>query len=617
MSVHPWSPSLAPAELPDRPGVYLFRDEAQKVLYVGKAARLRSRVASYRTPGGDGRVGVRFLQEQAKSVELIVTRTEGEALLLEDQLIKTHKPPHNIRLKDDKSFLMLRLDLDERFPRLKFVRAHNPAEGKPGGRSRTFGPFPSARAVRQTLADLHRIVPLRDCTDSVMNHRSRPCLRHQIGLCSAPCVGYVDENDYAGLVERAVDVLSGDIGALEDDLDGRMRTAAEKLEFEQAAMWRDRLKALRRTVERQGVTSAGLQARDVLALARRGGDALIHRLAFREGRLTESRTHRFRSELGDEELLHVVLTAIYGAGRRRPPNEVVVPLLPIDDALLANTLGTSFTVPTSGEKRRMLELAGENARAELVRQEASEERDAEVARQLARLVDLDTTDAPVIDGFDVSNLQGAHVVASRVRFRGGIADRAGYRRYRIKTVEGQDDFASMQEVVTRSLRRGLAEDDLPDLIVIDGGREQLSRALAARDEVGAWDVAVVSLAKARPERMLAGKRKQETEERVFVRPDAAPIELPRHSDVRHLFERIRDEAHRFAINFHRASRGRITSKLDSIPGVGPAKRKALLKRFGSVVGVAGASYEELLGIPGISRELAQVIREHLAEKPGA
>lgn len=612
MSEHVWSSDLKPSDLPDRPGVYLFRDEDGKVLYVGKAAKLRNRVSSYRTPGGDGRLAVRFLQRQARRLETIITRTEGEALLLEDQLIKTHKPPHNIRLKDDKSFLMIRLDLDERFPRLKFVRAHRPQEGKKKGRSRTFGPFPSSRAVRQTLSDLHRVVPLRDCTDSVMNHRSRPCLKHQIGLCSAPCVELIGATDYDALVQRAVAVLSGDISELESDLDGRMRVASEKLEYEAAALWRDRLKALRRTVEGQGVTLRGQQNRDVLAFARRGSEALVHRLAFRDGRLGESRTHRFRSELVDEELLHVVLTALYSNGRRKAPPEIIVPFLPEDEALLQNTFETVFYVPTSGERLRMLELAGENARSELVRQQASEEEDASIARQLATLVELDTVEPPVIDGFDVSNFQGAHVVASRVRFRAGISDRSGYRRFRIRTVEGQDDFASMHEVVTRSLKRGLAQEDLPDLVVIDGGPEQLAKALQARDEVGAWDVKIVSLAKARPERTVKGRRLPKSEERVYLSPDSNPIELPRHSAVRHLFERIRDESHRFAITFHRASRGRIKSQLDSIPGVGPAKRRELLKRFGSVVGVAQASYEELLGVPGISRDLARSIQEHLA-----
>ena len=636
MSDYAWNPELSLSTVSDRPGVYLFRDDAARVLYVGKARSLRSRLQSYRTPGGDGRLAVRFLEREATRVETIVTRTEQEALLLEDTLIKQHKPPHNVRLKDDKSFLMIRLDLDERFPRLKFVRAHKPRAGKKGGRSRFFGPYASSRSVRQTLSDLHRVVPLRDCTDAVMNHRSRPCLKHQIGLCSAPCVDLIEPAEYGELVERAMRILSGDIVELEADLDQRMQAASERQEYELAALWRDRLQALRRTVEGQGVRPGPNVDRDVLGLARLGEDALVHRLAFREGRLAESRGHAFRSGLPDEELMHNVLTALYGGGRREVPREIVVPCAPAEHELLELALGVGvasaagsssgspageeealrgpkFVVPVSGERRRMLELAGENARSELVRRDEARGADEEAAAGLAELCDVSTGGDPlVVDCFDISNLQGTNVVASRVRFRGGIADRAGYRRFRVKTVQGQDDFASMREVVGRSLRRGLREDDLPDLVVIDGGRGQLTAALRAREDTGAWDVRIVSLAKARSERTVKGQRKKKSEERLLLAPDTEPLELPRHNNVRHLLERIRDEAHRFAITYHRKERGRLRSQLDSIPGVGPAKRKALLKRFGSVQGVKQASVEELATIAGISDELARTIRDHLA-----
>jgi len=619
LSEYVWGPDTDLSAVAERPGVYLFRDVRGRVLYVGKARDLASRLATYRTPGGDGRLGVRFLERDARTVETIVTRTDGEALLLEDTLIKQHKPRHNVRLKDDKSFLKIRVDLDERFPRLKFVRAHRPQEGRKKGRSRFFGPYASTRAVRQTLSDLHRVVPLRDCTDSVMNHRSRPCLKHQLGLCSAPCVGLIEEADYADLVERAVRILSGDVAELERDLDERMRAAARRREYELAASWRDRLAALRRTVERQGVRPGERTERDVVSFARTGEDALVHRLAFREGRLAESRGHAFRSELPDEELLHNVLTALYGGGRREVPREIVVPCAPADRELLERALGSgcSLVVPRAGERRRMLDLAGENARAELARRVASRGADERAATRLAELADLsDPGPHIVIDCFDVSNLQGTHVVASRVRFKSGVADRAGYRRFRVKSVEGQDDFAAMREVVGRSLRRGVDEEDLPDLIVIDGGPQQLARALEARDDAGAWDVRVIALAKARAERTTRGRRRAATEERVYLAPDAEAIELPRHSDVRHLLERVRDEAHRFAITYHRKERGRIRSRLDAIPGVGPARRKALLRRFGSVVGVGRASVEELAAVDGIGDALARTIREHLARRTG-
>ena len=606
-------PAWSIDDAPRRPGVYVFRDARGKALYVGKARDLRARLATYRRAGGDGRPWIRFLDQEARSVETIVTRTEAEALLLEDALVKQHKPPHNVRLKDDKSFLMLRLDRAERFPRLKLVRAHSPKVGRPGGRSRFFGPYASSSEVRRTLAELQRVVPLRDCPDSVMNHRSRPCLKHQIGQCSAPCVGLVGEQEYAGLVERAELILAGDTAELERDLQRRMDAASRRREYERAASWRDRLQALRRTVEGQGVRPRDKVARDVLGLARRGDDALVHRLAFRDGRLAESRSHRFRSELPDEELLHVVVTALYASGRRAVPREVVLPCRPADVELLEAVLGegTRLVVPAGGERGRMLELAGENARTQLVRMQREGEGGAEVLAEVARLLDLDAP-PEVIDCFDVSNLQGASVVASRVRFRRGIADRAGYRRFKVRGVEGQDDFASMREVVRRSLRRGVDADDLPDLVVIDGGASQLKSALEAREETGAWSVAVVGLAKARPERTVQRRRKARSEERLYL-PDArAPIALAPHSAVRHLFERVRDEAHRFAITYHRKERGRIESRLDSIPGVGPARRKALLKRFGSVCGVRAASVEELAAVPGLSRALAHTVREHLA-----
>jgi excinuclease ABC subunit C len=601
--------------VPDRPGVYLFRSAVDAVLYVGKARSLRARLATYRA-GGDGRVNVRFLDRDARSVETFVTRTEQEALLLEDELIKRHQPPHNVRLKDDKSFLMIRVDLDERFPRLKLVRAHRPKEGKSPGRSRLFGPFASARAVRRTIADLHRIVPLRDCTDQVLLHRSRPCQKHQLGLCAAPCVGLIDELGYEAQVERALAVLSGDIRELERDLDERMREAAGRQEYERAAAYRDRLVALRRTVERQGVLSAPGTERDVLALARSGDRVLVQRLCIRRGKLAESRAYSFRSELADEEALHGVLTTLYAAPGTERPREIVVPVMPVERELLGELLaGSELVVPRGGERARQLALARENATIELAREEAARESAGEAEQALARLCGLERApegDGPlVVDCFDVSNFQGSNVVASRVRFRGGIPDRSGYRRYRIRGMQGQDDFQAMQEVVGRSLRRGIDEGELPDLVVIDGGAQHLASALAAREDAGAWDVRVVALAKARSARKIGGREKAASEERLYLAPDKEPIVLERHSAVRLLLERIRDEAHRFAITYHRKERGRLRSRLDSIPGVGPAKRKALLARFGSVQGVQAASVEELARVPGISAGLAQTILERL------
>ncbi|MCP5023085.1 MAG: excinuclease ABC subunit UvrC [bacterium] len=599
-------------EAPERPGVYLFRDGSDQVLYIGKAVNLKSRLRSYRRPGADGRLNVAFLERDAERVETIVTRTEGEALLLEDSLIKQYKPKHNIRLKDDKSFLMLRIDLNEDFPRFKFVRSHRPEENKPAGRSRYFGPFASSRIIRRTLEDLHRVVPLRDCPDSVMNHRSRPCLKHQIGLCSAPCVNRIEPSAYSQLVGRAMDILSGDIRELETDLSTRMQAASESLEYERAADWRDRLLALRRTVENQAVCPKDGIDRDVLAVARRGQRAVIHRLSFREGRLTESRSHRFESELPDPELLHSAVTALYGGGRRGLPGELVLPWKPSEDALLAETLSRTcrWIFPQGGAGKRMLDLAGENARATLSNFESEAAGDEAALEQLIDTLDLDPG-TEVMDCFDISNLQGTNVVASRVRFRRGHSDRSGYRRFKIRDVQGQDDFASMHEVVLRSLKRGVKEGDLPDLIVIDGGQAQLDKALEARSEASAWGVQMIGLAKARSARTVKGQSLPATEERVFKPGAQHALELAKNSASRHLLERIRDEAHRFAITYHRKERGRIKSRLDSIPGVGAKRRKTLLTKFGSVQGVSQASVEELSTVEGISPDLARVIHDHL------
>jgi len=625
--------------VPELPGVYVFRAADGAALYVGKARNLRSRLATYRRPGGDGRLGVRFLERDATRVETIVTRTESEALLLEDQLVKRLQPPHNVRLKDDKSFLMIRVDTQERFPRLKLVRAHSPEHGREGGRARWFGPFASSRAVRRVLSDVHRVVPLRDCTDAMLAHRTRPCMKHQLGLCAAPCVGGIDEAGYAAHVERALRILGGEAEELEAELDARMRAAAAELDFERAAQWRDRLAALRRTLERQAIRPQGKLDCDVLAFARRGARCAAHRLSFRGGQLEQSRTHLFQSELPDEELVGDLLRALYAGGRTPAPPEIVLALEPTEWPFAADeqVAAVRLVVPQGGERLRVLEMAGENARAALAADVEGEQQLVQAQAELARLAGLEPrAEGLVIDGFDVSNFQGAHAVASRVRMRNGIADRAGYRRYRIRSVEGQDDFAAMREIVSRSLRRGMREGDLPDLIVVDGGPAQLARAVEARDELAASDVPILALAKARAERFgsttgaaaaagvtdasgaeraprAMGKRgaRAARPERLFLDPASEAVPLAPHGALCHLLERLRDEAHRFAIQFHRASRGRIGSRLDAIEGIGPAKRKALLTRFGSASGVARASFEELAAVPGISRALAQRIAEAL------
>jgi excinuclease ABC subunit C len=613
MSLPPWSQADVPREC----GVYLFRDASGAVLYVGKARNLRRRLQSYRKSGGDGRLLIRFLERQARSLETIVTRTEAEAVLLEAQLVKQHRPAHNIRLKDDKSFLMIRLDPQESFPRLKLVRAHSPKRDKKSGpaqgRSRLFGPYASSRAVRATLADLHRVVPLRDCPDAVFAARTRPCLKHQLGLCSAPCVGLIKAPDYAVLVDKAARILGGDAGELERELAARMEAAAAAEQFERAAAWRDRLAALRRTLERQGVRARAGLDRDVLALARSGSQAALAQLCWRGGQLLETHCRTFVSELPSVELWHGLISALYAQGAAAAPAEILVEQLPAERELLQQALGQGvhIRVPGSGEGLRMLALARANARSALERRERTGEQGRSAGAALAELLGLPSP-AEVVDGFDVSNFQGAHGVASRVRFRGGFPDKSGYRRFKLRTVPGQDDFAALREVVARALRRDLEQDDLPDLVLIDGGAGQLAAALAGRDEAGAFDVPLVALAKARPARKRAGVRLQASQERLFLPNEREPRALERHSALCHFVQRVRDEAHRFAITYHRKERGRLPSVLDGVAGLGPKKKRALLVRFGSLAGVRAASQEELAALPGIGAALAARLRERLA-----
>jgi excinuclease UvrABC nuclease subunit len=428
--------------------------------------------------------------------------------------------------------------------------------------------------------------------------------------------GLIDEAEYAANVERALRVLGGDIEELERDLETRMRRASEGQGVARRAL-RDRL---RRCAARSSAReSSPPRAPSATCWPWRAGDRVPRPPPVHPAReAAESRAYSLRSQPGRGVPARRADDAL--RRRARAPARGRVPPTPAEGELLSELFsGSQIVVARGGERARQLDLARENAVLELARAEAAREGGGEAEAALAHLVGLDRgneeDEGPlVIDGFDVSNFQGANVVASRVRFRGGHPDRSGYRRYRIRGVRGQDDFQSMHEVVGRSLRRGLDEGELPDLVVIDGGPAQLASALAAREDAGAWDVRIVALAKARAERLVRRKSKAASDERLFLAPEAEPLALERHSPARHLLERIRDEAHRFAITYHRKERGKLRSRLDSIAGVGPVKRKALLARFGSVRGVQAASLEELAQVPGISSELARAILDSLRKE---
>jgi len=587
--------------------VYLFRDAEGVVLYVGKAKSLRARVAQYLS-GHDERFMVRFLVAQAASVDCVLTDTEKEALILENTLIKQHRPPYNVKLRDDKNFLHIRIDAREEWPMFTLVRRIEDDGAE------TFGPYSSAQKARRTLAFLQRSFPLRTCSDAVLKSRRKPCLLHQMGRCVAPCVeGYTAREAYDGLVHEARLVLSGKRKEAIVAVRARMHAASEREDFEQAARLRDLAKEIEATLERQKVVDRKLGNRDVWGVFREGDRGAIAVLPMRGGMLLEPWFLDIRGEPGPlDELLSGWLMAAYSEGG--VPPEVLVPQAPEAAEVLEELLGevregrVRLRVPQRGEKARLAELALANARDRFRRRTDEGERRQRTLRELAKLVGLEEPPHR-IECVDNSNIQGHSPVASCVVFLDGKPAKKEYRHYKIKTVVGPDDYASMHEVLTRRFRRAAREGVFPDLLVVDGGKGQLGVALDALAELGFEDQPVVGLAKPRTEKR---RGERDAVDKIIV-PGRDLVRLPDNSPVLNLLRHIRDESHRFAIAFHRRSRRKsaLRSKLDGIPGVGPKRRKALLTHFGSMKKVAAATPQEIAGCPGIGIELAEEIARSL------
>ena len=602
------------ARFPTGPGVYIFTSAAGDALYVGKAADLRARVRSYLKPGGDGRFQLPWMAAEAADVEFVATATEQEALLLENTIVKKRQPRYNLKLKDDKAFLLLRLDRREPWPWLRLVRRRQD-DG-----ALYFGPFASAQSVRRTLRLLYKVVPLRDCRDAVFANRARPCIKHQIGRCPAPCVGRITREAYDVLLDHAVRFLRGDVGPVLTDLRARMQAAAQALEFEHAQLLKDQLDALQRTAERQTVV-AGAGDEDALGLHRTGDELAVAFLQFRGGALESCRRFAFRSELPDELLLGELLGRFYEGDRYVPPL-VLLPSLPAEPEMIAQWLGgkrggrVELHVPQRGDKRRHLELAQENARLhDQVAADAAGRRRA-AAERLAKLLAL--PDAPVVlHCLDVSTIQGTNTVASRVCFVDGKPHKDQYRRFRISAAHAGDDFAAMQEAVARSLALCVERDEgLPDVLVVDGGRGQLAAAVRAVAELGLQDdLWLCGLAKSRLQGL--GDDRTESGERLFVPGRDDPVPLPAGAPETLLVAALRDEAHRFAIAYHRKARGRIGSELDGVPGVGPTRRRALLRHFGSLSALRAASREQLRAMPGLPASVADAVFERLRPAEGS
>ena len=602
--------------LPDQPGVYLFRDEKGRVIYVGKASSLKKRVASHFS--GRTRYGPAELVPLIDAIETTVTATEAEALLLEQNFIKQYKPRFNIRLRDDKSYPYIAISLDEEFPRVYFTRERH-------RRNRAyFGPYSNAKKVRGTLDLLQKVFLFRSCDGAEPGRRSgSPCLDYYIKRCEAPCVGYVDREQYRRSIDGVIAFLSGRYKEIERELTRRMNEAAEAQEFEQAALYRNRLRAVRSLLERQRVANESVGTVDAVAVAAEGADANAQVFQVRDGVLSDRQSFYLANE-GERPLAEVVeefALQYYGTATAIPPQIVVsraVGALPaLAEALSARRGGpVEVRAAERGDKRRILELAERNAALALDQERLKDERRRQ--RRVAALDGLQEAlrlDAPPvrIECFDVSNLMGTHNVASMVVFEGGAPKKSDYRRFRIRGFEGADDFAAMNEVLSRRLARFEDQHDrsphdperdasfasLPNLIVIDGGQGQLSAGLAALQGFRERGVVIVALAK--------------RIEEVFIPGRKSPLVLDHDTPELQLLQRARDEAHRFAVDHHRSRRDKAmtTSILDELSGIGPARKRVLLRHFGSPDAVVSATREELEATPGLPGKVARELYAQL------
>ena len=602
-----FDPKAFVKRLPDRPGVYRMLDADGTIVYVGKARSLRSRVGSY-FRADQVQPKVQALVRAIAGIEVTVTNSDIEALLLEHNLIKSHRPRFNVILRDDKSFPYVHLSEHE-FPRLSFYRGSRRMPG------RLFGPYPSASAVHEALNQLHKLFRLRSCKDTFFANRSRPCLEYQIGRCSGPCTGLIDAATYARDVEAVVMVLEGRTQDATARLGAEMDRAAEKLDFERAAMLRDQLGALTDVQARQVMTRARAGAdTDVIAVAEAGGEFAVALMFVRGGQVLGTSMFHPRAPIADApEVLAAFIAQHYL--ERDPPPRICLSHAVEDAGLLAESLseraGRQVRIGAArrGFPQRWVALALENAANALRMREATQSGLAEQFAELGRYLGLEHPPAR-IECFDVSHTQGEATSASCVVFGPEGPVKADYRRYNIEGVERGDDYGALRQALSRRYRRRKQDESpMPDLLLIDGGRGQLEQAIVALRELDLAMPAVAAVAK--------GADRRAGQERIFLAGREGALILPPDSKALHLIQRVRDEAHRFAISGHRRKRARSrqTSMLEAIAGLGPARRRALLRHFGGLQGVLRAGVEDLGRAPGIGPALAQAIYEHL--HPGA
>jgi excinuclease ABC subunit C len=599
--------------LPAKPGVYLFRGEQGELLYVGKAKSLRPRVRSYFARGGGGRSTLAQLPSRVADVEVIVTRSEVEALHLEQNLVKRHRPPFNVRLRDDKSFPYIAVTVEDDYPRVMFTRERH-RRGVV-----YFGPYANAKKVRETLDVLNRVFPYRPCEGPKPGrHSGIPCLDYHIERCLAPCVGYVSQEDYRRIIDGVIEFLSGETRPTLAELERKMREAAAHERYEEAARFRNRLYAVQHLAERQAADRRSVGTVDVLGIAADGDRAAVQVFPLRDGKLIDRHSFHLENVAGQDltTILEAFCLEYYGSSPSVPP-QIVVPRDAGDLEALAEFLSerrgarVDLRAAERGEKRRLQELAAENARLALESDTAAAEqkrlRRVEALEELREALNLESL--PIrIECFDISNIQAESAVGSMVVFQDGLPKKAHYRKFGIRGLNGQDDFAALAEVVSRRFARlrdvtaegydeGFAAT--PNLVVIDGGKGQLSAALAAMQAYDLPRVAVIALAKRIEEVFLPGR--------------SEPVLLDPHGAGLQLLQRVRDEAHRFALGFHRQRRDArsFASLFDELEGVGPVRRRALLQHFGSVERFLAASQEELEGVPHLPPKTARAIYAQL------
>lgn len=598
--------------LPAKPGVYLMLAEDGQIIYVGKATSLRQRVRSYFRTNSQQPPKVQAMLNHVVDFEYILTDSEVEALILECNLIKEHRPKYNISLRDDKHYPYLKVNLSHPYPRLTVVRSIRKDA------DRYFGPFTQVGALNETIKLLRKLFPLRTCTDGTLLRQERPCLNYHIGRCPAPCQGKISSGEYREIVEEVICFLEGKQETLLRRLKEKMEQAAGELQFEKAAELRDQIQSIEQVLEKQKIISAGQKDYDLIAFAQGDSEICVQIFFIRRGKLL-GRNHFFMEgaeQLTSEEIMSAFIKQYYSQAETIP-GEILLGAEPEEKELLESWLTgqkgkkVQLRVPKRGEKFQLVEMVAKNAQMLLEEEELTKRKNKMLTTEavLALQIELDLPKPPFrIEGFDISNIQGALGVAAMVVFENGESKTSEYRRFRLKTVAGPDDYASMKEVLSRRFKYlangGVNHKDdkfslLPDLILIDGGKGQLNTAHQVLKEYGLEDIPLFSLA--------------EKDELLFRPGNPDPIILPPDSNALYLVQRVRDEAHRFALTYHRDLRSKDLKKsaLDEVPGIGPKRKKALIKHFSSINKIREASLEELQQVEGINEKIAIAIKEYL------